>query len=330
MTLKKQHFIYLISVTLVLSISAACGHRQNTDDLDSNNKMDSSMTLEQESNSFTPGNTVKTRYELPQGYHRVKTESGSFEEYLQNLPLKPIGYSTHLYDGSLKERQISTSVIDIDVDSLDLQHSADAIIRLRAEYLYKTGQFDKISYTFTNGFQCDYSKWAQGFRVRSDGNRTRWYKADDKTEDYSYPTFREYLRTMFAHSDEGTLAKEMKDAKEDEFGIGTVIFDRKNPRNVAIVVDMLERDTIRHGYGWDNAEVVLLAQGGKPAQEIEIIRGNGDEFNLFKEGDKDVTERKHSSIWTTPNKGERSLNRQGGRFFSGDYEFSDKMNKLFK
>ncbi|MDE7421622.1 MAG: DUF4846 domain-containing protein [Muribaculaceae bacterium] len=27
--------------------------------------------------------TIKTRYELPQGYHRAKTERGSFEEYLQ-------------------------------------------------------------------------------------------------------------------------------------------------------------------------------------------------------------------------------------------------------
>ncbi|MDE6479885.1 MAG: DUF4846 domain-containing protein [Muribaculaceae bacterium] len=329
MKLTRHHLFYLISVTLAVVICAACSHKQSTDGSDSSSLNIANVNLEKESNSFTPGNTVKTRYELPQGYHRVKTESGSFEEYLQNLPLKPIGYSTHLYDGSLKNRKIATSVIDLDIDSLDLQHSADAIIRLRAEYLYKTGQFDKISYTFTDGFQCDYSKWAQGFRVRSDGNHTRWHKADDKTEDYSYATFREYLRTVFAHTDERTLAKEMKDAKEDEFGIGTVIFDRKNPRNVAIVVDMLERDTIRHGYGLENAEVVLLAQGGKPAQEIEIIRGNGDEFNLFKEGDKDFTERKHSSIWTTPNKGERSLRRQGGRFFSGDYEFSDKINKKY-
>ena len=330
MKLTKQLFTYLLPVTLVLSICAACGHRQNTDYVDSKNNKDSSMTLVHESNSFTPGNTIKTRYELPQGYHRVKTGNGSFEEYLQNLPLKPIGYSTHLYDGSLKNRKIATSVIDLDIDSVDLQHSADAIIRLRAEYLYKTGQFDKISFIFKDGFQCDYTKWAQGFRVRTDGNRTRWYKADNKTEEYTYPTFREYLRTVFANTDESTLAKEMRDAREDEFGIGTVIFDRNNPRNVAIIVDMLERDTIRHGYGWDNAEVVLLAQGGNPAQEIEIIRGNGDEFNLFKEGDKDFTERKHSCVWTTPNKGERSLSRQGGRLFSGNYEFFDKMNKLFK
>lgn len=329
MKLTRQHFIYLIPVALVVSIWVACNHKQNTYEGDSTTQTAVSMALEKESNSFTPGNTVKTRYELPQGYHRVKTESGSFEEYLQNLPLKPIGYSTHLYDGSLKKRKIATSVIDLDIDSVDLQHSADAIIRLRAEYLYKTGQFDKIHFIFKDGFQCDYTKWAQGFRVRSDGNHTRWHKADDKTEDYSYATFREYLRTVVAYSDERTLAKEMKDAKEDEFGIGTVIFDRKNPRNVAIVVDMLERDTIRHGYGLENAEVVLLAQGGKPAQEIEIIRGNGDEFNLFKEGNEDFTERKHSYIWTTPNKGERRLNRQGGRLFSGDYEFLEKHNKIF-
>ncbi len=190
---------------------------------------------------FVPGNTVKTRYDLPQGYHRVKTEKGSFEEYLQNLPLKPEGYHTHLYDGTEKDRKVATSVIDMDVDSADLQHSADAIIRLRAEYLYKTGQFDKIHFNFTNGFRCDYSKWAQGFRVRFTGKRARWYRAAEK-EDYSYPTFREYLRIVFAHADERSLAREMKDATPDDFGIGTVIFNPGKPRHAAIVVDMLKRD----------------------------------------------------------------------------------------
>lgn len=319
-----------MSFVLTLTMCSACVGKQKKKVDDSTKATIAIAGLEKDTNSFIPGNTVKTRYELPKGYHRVKTEKGSFEEFLQNLPLKPVGYPTHLYDGRLKDRKVSTSVIDLDVDSVNLQHGADAIIRLWAEYLYNARQYDKIHFVFKDSFQCDYTKWAQGFRVVSDGNGTRWYKADTPIEDYSYLTFREYLRTVLAHIDDKTLLKEMKDAKEDEFGIGTVICSGREPMHIAIVVDMLEKDTIRPHHKVDNLEVALLAQGGNPSQEIEIVKGNGDEFNLFKEGDKDVTKRKHSFIWTTPNKGERKLSKQGGGLFTGEHDFVDKKLKIFK
>ncbi|MDE6576643.1 MAG: DUF4846 domain-containing protein [Muribaculaceae bacterium] len=270
------------------------------------------------------GNIVKTRYKLPPGYHRVSTEKGSFEDYLQTLPLKSEGYVTHLYDGSEKENKIATSVIDMDIDSINFHNDAVAVIRLRSEYLYHTGQYDKINFKFKDGFHCSYTKWAQGFRVRTEGEQSRWSK-EKEGSDYSYDTFREYLRTVFLNVDEFSLASEMRDAKEEEFGIGTVIFNSQPPYNSAIVVDMLKRDTVSYGvdYGYD---VVLIAQGGNPTQEIEIVQGNGDELNLFKEDKKKMF---FGYIFTTPNKGEKPLHSQGGKIFSGDKEYINKKLKNF-
>lgn len=302
---------------------ASCAGRGSSNGSDSSKQSPDSIEMVGNEMKFKPGNTVKTRYELPKGFHRLKTDPGTFEHYLQNLPLKPEGYLTHLYDGSEKEKKVATAVIDLDIDSLDIQHSAASIIRLWAEYLYSSGQYDKIHFKFKDGFQCEYPKWAQGFRIKQSGGRTRWYKASEET-DYSYQTFREYLRTVFRNTDSRSLAKEMKDVTPQEFGIGTVYFNSHPPYNAAIVVDEIKKDRINEC--WDDTKIILLAQGGKPAQEIEIIRGNGDELGIFGEKAKEM---KHGYVWMTQEKGEQQLDVQGGRLWTWDNQFYVKQLKQF-
>ena len=309
-----------------LLLCANCTGKGNSNGSDSTMQSPDSIEMVGNKMKFKPGNTIKTRYELPKGFHRVKTDEGTFEHYLQNLPLKPQGYLTHLYDGTEKEKKVATSVIDLDIDTLDIQHSAASIIRLWAEYLYSSGQFDKIHFNFKNGFQCDYSKWAQGFRIKQDGSRTRWYKAGDE-EDYSYESFREYLRIVFRNTDSHSLAKEMKDATPEEFGIGTVIFNSRPPYNAVIVVDMLEIEPTSHPKISGNYnKAILLAQGGQPAQEIEILKGNGDEMYLFKEKQK---MKKHGLIWFTQEKGVQQLNVQGGNLWTDENKiYNKKLKKM--
>lgn len=306
-----------------LLLCANCTGKGNSNGSDSTMQSPDSIEMVGNKMKFKPGNTIKTRYELPKGFHRVKTDEGTFEHYLQNLPLKPEGYLTHLYDGTEKEKKVATSVIDLDIDTLDIQHSAASIIRLWAEYLYSSGQFDKIHFNFKNGFQCDYSKWAQGFRIKQDGSRTRWYKAGDE-EDYSYESFREYLRIVFRNTDSHSLAKEMKDATPEEFGIGTVIFNSRPPYNAVIVVDMIEMDS-SHPKNHYNFKPILLAQGGDPAQEIEILRGNGDEYVLFGENKKEMY---YGCIWFTQEKGVQQLNVQGGNLWTDENKFFNKELKI--
>lgn len=267
---------------------------------------------------FIHGNTIKTRYNVPKGFHRVDVASGSFAEYLQNLPLKPEGYVTHLYDGSEKKKKVSTSVIDMDIDAVDLQQCADAIIRLRAEYLYKTNQYDKIHFNFTNGFRCDYTKWAQGYRIKVNGNTASWYKAQE--EDYSYETFRKYLLKVFEFAGTVSLANELEDVSPEEFGVGTIIITPGFPGHAAIVVDMILKDDYRgNPYGKMG---VLLAQSYMPAQEIEILKGN--------RGWLDCKDRDFENIWTSTPKGEYPINGSGGRLFTAEFTFYKKQLKRFK
>ncbi len=108
------------------------------------------------SNSFTllsvqntQHDQIKTRFVPPNGF--VREGVNDWGDYLRLLPLKPKGSMVHLYEGSIKDNPVHAAVVDIDIGNKDLQQCADAVMRLRAEYLFQANQYDDIHFNFTNG-----------------------------------------------------------------------------------------------------------------------------------------------------------------------------------
>ena len=82
--------------------------------------------------------TVATRIAPPTGYVREACPDHSFTGYLRNLPLMPKGSKVMLYNGKEKSNQSAAyAVIDMEIGNRDLQQCADAVMRLRAEYLIR-------------------------------------------------------------------------------------------------------------------------------------------------------------------------------------------------
>ena len=101
---------------------------------------------------------------VPKGYLRIKNGTNTFALWLGNVKLKK-DKRVYLYNGLPKRNQAAQyAVLDISVGNQDLQQCADAVMRLRAEYLYINGRFDEISfsdndgkkYTFTKPFDRDH------------------------------------------------------------------------------------------------------------------------------------------------------------------------------
>ena len=100
------------------------------------------------------GQTIAERIMPPEGYVRTEVAANSFASYLRRLPLQPEGSKVLLYNGETKRNQLPAyAVVDLDIGKRDLQQCADAVIRLRAEYLYGQKQYAAIHFNFTIGFK---------------------------------------------------------------------------------------------------------------------------------------------------------------------------------
>lgn len=115
---------------------------------------------------------------------------------LRNYAMEPDQSPVLLYDGSKKRNQKAhVAVFDLPLEHEDLQQCADSVIRVYAEYFWSTKQYDRIAFHFTNGFDAQYTKWADGYRIRVNGNNVSWIKSAQP--DTSYDSLKDYLRIVF-------------------------------------------------------------------------------------------------------------------------------------
>ena len=122
------------------------------------------------------GQSVESTILPPTGYTREVCDEHSFAAYLHQLPLLPKGSKVLLYNGQEKRNQAAAfAVVDMEIGNRDLQQCADAVMRLRAEYLWAQKRYGEIKFNFTNGFPAEYKKWAEGNRIKVTGNKVEWY-----------------------------------------------------------------------------------------------------------------------------------------------------------
>lgn len=217
----------------------------------------------QESAHLHPaGNTVQNRIVPPEGYYRDSLPAESFGAFLRNFTLEPHGAKVYLYNGAVKLQTVHVAVLKADVGKRDLQQCADAVIRLRAEYLYGQKRYDELHFNFTNGFRADYRKWAEGNRIKVNGNQVSWYKATEK--DYSYRTFRTWLDCVFAYAGTLSLSKELQTIPYSHLQAGDVLIQGGSPGHAVIVMDVAVNSQGKKMY--------LLAQSYMPAQSIHILK----------------------------------------------------------
>ncbi len=217
---------------------------------------DASQDVAQEN---TEGNTVATRFSVPNGYTRKSYAAGTFGNYLQQLPLKPAGTLTKRYNGETKPNKVAAAVIEISVGNSDLQQCADAIMRLRAEWLFSEKRFDDIAFNLTNGFNMKYSEWKQGKRLNAACNG--WTTGGTASE--THDDFMKYMKTIFTYAGTLSLSKELQTKNIAILEAGDVFIKGGSPGHAVIVVDVAQGS---------EGKVFLLAQSFMPAQDIEILK----------------------------------------------------------
>ena len=172
-----------------------------------------------------------------------------------------------LFDGSQKWNQDAhEAVLDVDVGVRDHQQCADAVMRLRAEYLFAAGRESEICFRATNGAGLPWVSWKAGQRPHVSGKRIEWRRAGPA--DGSWTDFRKYLDFVFVYAGTWSLQRQLATVKDiAQIQAGDVFIQGGFPGHAVLVVDVAEDAAGRRA--------VLLAQSYMPAQDIHVLRNPG-------------------------------------------------------
>ncbi len=190
------------------------------------------------------GETLEGRYPPPAGFVRVPAEPLSFADWLRGLPMKSSGAAVLLHTGAQKWRQdVHAGVVDIDVGPRDLQQCADAVMRLRAEWLYSLGRKTDIAFNDTQGKRLRFSSRPQ--------------------QDYS--DFRKYMNTVFAYAGTYSLERELVAVDVGDIRAGDVFIKGGFPGHAVLVTDVAVHPAT-------GEKRFLLMQSYMPAQDIHVLK----------------------------------------------------------
>jgi hypothetical protein len=193
-------------------------------------------------NPYTTINAIP----LPEGYKRVKADSSSFAGWLRQLVLKE-NKTVYLFNGTVKgNQQAQFAVLDIPVGKKDLQQCADAVMRLKADYLFAKKRFTEI--------------------VFYDNERGVYTFAPPYTKE-NYTTF---MERVFGMCGSASLAKQLKMVSDfSTIQPGDVLIRGGFPGHAATVMDVAENT--------DGKKIFMLAQSYMPAQDVHVLINPVDE-----------------------------------------------------
>jgi hypothetical protein len=179
---------------------------------------------------------------LPEGYERLGFQENSFGYFLQRQTFKK-DKTVYLYNGKPKYNQTAQyAVLNITVGNKDLQQCADAVMRLRAEYLKQ--QQKPICF------------------------------ADNANKKYCWEQYKQrgwqgYLETVFGMCGTISLEKELKPKDWKYLTVGDVLIKGGSPGHAVIVMDVAKHKTT-------GKLIFLLAQSYMPAQDIHVLQNLSD------------------------------------------------------
>ncbi|MFK7747384.1 MAG: DUF4846 domain-containing protein [Kordia sp.] len=196
------------------------------------------------------GKTIQERFNTPDDFVRIPLKTTDFGSYLRKLPLKPFNSKVKYFDGREKyNNNVYISVVDMEIGTRDLQQCADAVMRLRGEFLFEQKRLQDIHFNFL-----------------SDG-KPRYFKKYAKG-DHSYKKFRRYMNYIFAYANTASLRKELAKVEDiQNIQVGDVFIQKGNPFGHAVIVV----DVAQNAQG---EKIFMIAQSYMPAQETQILLNN--------------------------------------------------------
>lgn len=197
-------------------------------------------------------NNYKTIGEIPEpwGYERISGNDVAYTDFLRSLPLKGRGLKVQLYTGgNARFQSLNYAVINMPILS-NAEQCADVCMRLRAEYLFSTGQYGCIRFQNVKGKTLNYG---------GVGSRK---------------SFERYLKNLYGVASTISLSREMKTRRLADMQPGDVfVYPARYGQQYGHAVMVVDVAINSNG-----KKAFLLAEGNTPAREIYVMRNFENPF----------------------------------------------------
>jgi hypothetical protein len=167
---------------------------------------------------------------LPAGFKRIDYPETSFASWLRKITIKKDN-RVYLYNGALKRNQDAQyAVLNVPVGNKDLQQCADAVMRLRASYLYHQKRYTEISFADNNGKRYTCPRLVDSSR------------------------FERYLEEVYSYCGTASLEKQLHPVSDfAALQPGDVLIKGGSPGHCVMVMDMAVNREGKHIFCWRKA-----------------------------------------------------------------------------
>ena len=181
---------------------------------------------------------------VPDGFDRIPGSPQSFSGWIRNIPLRndPVVY---LYNGKRKlNQEAQYAVIDWNIQGMSNLQCADAVMWIRAKWLYETGRFSDIRFTDNSGINYTF------------------------IPPYTEEHFRQFMNTVFAYCGTASLEQSLHRKNWNQIEPGDVVIKGGYPGHAMLVADVICNTKGERRF--------ILLQGYMPAQDLHIVRNPMD------------------------------------------------------
>ena len=205
---------------------------------------------------------------LPPGFNYVEYADSSYTNWLLDLALKK-SKTVYLYNGKQKtDQNVQHSVLDIDIGKKDLVQCADAVIKLRSDYLFEKHRYDDLNFIATSGDSISFQSWLKGIRWKEQGTGLVSYQVTKRITN-TRNEYNSFMEIVYSYCGSYSLSKQLKPVADmNAIQPGDVFIKGGFPGHAVTVMAVAENK--------QGDRIFLLSQGYMPAQDIHILKNYRD------------------------------------------------------
>lgn len=205
---------------------------------------------------------------LPMAFNYVEYGDTVYADWLLDLKLKE-SKTVYLYNGRLKpDQSVQHSVLHIDIGRKDLVQCADAVMKLRSDFLFEKHRYNDLNFVTTSGDSVSFQSWLKGIRWKEQGRGLIPYQVTKRAIDTANE-YNRFMEMVFSYCGTYSLSKQLKVvANINSIQPGDVFIKGGFPGHAVTVMAVAENT--------EGERIFLLSQGYMPAQDIHILKNYGD------------------------------------------------------